>query len=79
MKKRYIRAAPNILKLHRVENLYRPSTSFQSPKKDRGGLSSTIEATDEISLRKYVLGVHEWLLCTTVEFLVNSQPQATNA
>lgn len=49
----------------------------QSQKKDRSGLSSGVEAPDKISHRKYVVGVHERLLCATVEFSENSQPQGT--
>lgn len=39
----------------------------QGQKKDRGGLSSELQATDRISHSKYVFGVHERLLCATVE------------
>lgn len=70
-----MRAAPNIRALLPVGNIsqtllalsvYLPSE--QGQKKDRGGLSSAVEAIDKISHRKYVFSVPERGLCAPIEF-----------
>lgn len=48
------------------------------PKERQTGLSAVFEVPDKISHRKCVFGVHECLLCATVEFEGKSQPRGSD-